>query len=229
MIARVLCGLPLLVLALALPIALLPACSSGGRTTNAESEGGTADPGTTTADGGTTRDGAVSADGAPLPPNDCKLGEITGVPDVTPSFVIYEPPAAVPPPMTGGTLSGNYRVEHAIVYLPSATKGLADTSKSMGTVNAWAIFDGTNYRMYMKSHLSIYSVVGAQNQDANVISQGGYTATGSAVALDFACDATPPSPADYSFTDDGSGRAVILIKTATQYGDSYLELDAVKQ
>ena len=34
--------------------------------------------------------------------------------------------------------------------------------------------------------------------------------------------------AEYSFTDDGTGHATILVKTTTPYGDTYLQLDATK-
>ena len=51
---------------------------------------------------------------------------------------------------------------------------------------------------------------------------------GAVLTLDHACDGALTDEADYSFTDTGNGRATILIKTPTPYGDTYLELDAAK-
>lgn len=168
-------------------------------------------------------------DSAPPPPkNDCKLPELTGVVDVTPTFVVYAAPVDVPPAMTGGTLVGNYRVDAATVYLPSGTAGLVDPRTSSGKVNAWAIFSGTDYRLQLKADFSIASAAGPQAQGADSVSQGAFTVSGPALTLDHACDTAIAQEADYSFTDTGNGRATILIRTPSPYGDTYLELDAAK-
>jgi hypothetical protein len=162
------------------------------------------------------------------PPNDCKLAEITGVADVTPAFLTYDPPATAPPAMTGGNLGGRYKVDKATVFLPTGSKGLADPTNSTGTVNAWAAFEGTNYRLYLKANLTISSIAGPQSLVFDIASQGGFTVVTSTLVLDHACDTKPPTEAEYTFTDNGSGRATILIKTTSTYGDTYLQLDAAK-
>jgi hypothetical protein len=162
------------------------------------------------------------------PKNDCKLPDLPAIADVTPAFVTIAPPSVSVPAMSGGTLSGQYLVDAATVYLPSGTAGLADPQRSTGTVNAWAIFDGTNYRIHLKASFVIASVAGPQAQGADSASQGGFTVSGAALTLDHACDTVIPDEADYSFTDTGNGRATILIKTPSPYGDTYLELDATK-
>ena len=164
----------------------------------------------------------------PPPKNECKLAPLTGVADVTPTFVIHEPPGSVPPTMTGGTLKGEYTVDQATVYLPTAAAGLVDPKATTGTINAWAIFDGTNYRLRMKANFVISSVLGPQAQGADTASQGGFTVSSAVLTLDHACDSVIANEADYSFTDMGGGRATILIKTPSPYGDTYLRLDAAK-
>lgn len=213
------------VVALACPLALLSASCSSSSDSTPGTEGGSTEPGS---DGG-AGDGAKGADGkVPAAPNDCKIAEVTGVPDVTPTFLVYDPPATAPPEMKGGTLSGTYKVDKATVYLPTQTKGLADPAKSTGAVNGWAVFNGKDYRIALKSALSVASVLGPQAQNIDVTTQGGFTAAGATLTIDSACDVTPPQQAEYTFTDDGSGRATLLIKTPSTYGDSYLQLDAKK-
>jgi hypothetical protein len=173
--------------------------------------------------------GAGARDSAPPPPkNDCKLAALTGVADVTPDFVMHQPPASAPPAMAGGTLQGDYRVDKATVYLPSGAAGLVDPNKSTGSINAWAILDGTNYRLHLKAAFLISSVLGPQNQGADTASQGGFKTSGATLTLDHACNTALSDEADYSFTDNGSGRATLLIKTPSPYGDTYLELGAKK-
>jgi hypothetical protein len=130
--------------------------------------------------------------------------------------------------MTGGMLQGEYKVDKATVYLPSGTAGLADPRTSTGSVNAWAVFSGTNYRLYLKAAFDIATVAGPQTQGTDTASQGAFTVSGAAITLDHACDTAIANEADYSFTDNGSGRATILIKTPSPYGDTYLQLDAAK-
>lgn len=208
----------------ACPLVLLAVgCSSSNAGTAAESEGGTG-PGSSP-DGG---DGGAGSDDA-APPNDCKLVGLLGVPAVTPTFAFFDPPQAGPPPMAGGTLNGKYRVDRATLYLPTQTKGLVDPAKSSGTVNAWAVFSGKDYRLSLKSSFTLDSVAGPQSQGSNVASQGGFTVAAAALTLDHACDPVPPQEAEYTFSDNGSGRATIVVKTTSTYGDTYLLLDAAKQ
>ncbi|CAN5856079.1 hypothetical protein BH11MYX4_BH11MYX4_55190 [soil metagenome] len=221
-------GLAALLASLTLLASSCSSSSSNGGATGAADEGGTP-PGSATDGGGGKSDSAQAADGAPAPPsNDCKLAALTGVADVVPTFVFYDPPASAPPAMTGGTLNGKYLVDKATVFLPTQTKGLADPSKSTGTVNAWAVFDGKNYLLNLKASFTISSSLGAQMQGTDVTSQGGFTVATAALTLDHACDTKPADEASYSFTDTGGGRATILIRTATTFGDTYLQLDAAK-
>jgi hypothetical protein len=226
---RLLCSTSLL--ALGLP-ALLIACSASG-------SGGAAPVDTVAAPTlpAPVMDASVAApdgghdasDSAPPPPkNDCKLKELTDVADVTPSFVMYAAPKDVPKTMTGGTLLGSYRVDAATVFLPSGAAGLVDPAASTGKVNAWAVFGGSNYRLHLMSDFTIASVAGPQVQGADSVSQGAFTVSGVALTLDHACDTAIAQEADYSFTDTGNGRATILIKTPSPYGDTYLELEAAK-
>lgn len=222
-----------LVLAALLPVAIAAGgCSSSSNnaaTTGTEEEAGTTP--VVTPDGGAGKsDSAPAADGAPPPPsNDCKLTALTGIADVKPTFLFDDPPTTAPPAMTGGTLKGKYIVDKATVYLPSGTKGIADPATSTGTVNAWAVFDGTNYLLNLKAAFTIASSIGPQMQGTDVTSQGAFTTATAALTLDHACDTKPADEASYSFTDTGTGRAQILIKTSTTFGDTFLLLDAAKQ
>src|SRR4051812_39179264 len=218
---------------LLVPLALIAAsCSGSSYSSNSptDSEGGPIDPGTSPEGGSNDGSSGGGDTGIDAPHNDCLLAELAGVADVVPTFTTYEPPTTAPPAMTGGTLSGKYTVDKARVFLPTQTKGLADPTKSMGTVNAWAVFDGKDYRLYLKATFTISSVLGPQMQTADVVSQGAFMVAASALTIDHACDKAPPTTvADYTFTDDGSGRATILIKTPSMYGDTYLQLDASKK
>lgn len=212
--------------------AAFAACSSENSTvvsaTEPDSQGGTPAPGTATGDRAATDAGRADTE-ASKPKNDCKLAAMTGVADVDATFVTYAAPSEVPPAMTGGKLDGKYRVDKAKVYLPSGTAGLADPKKSTGTVNAWAVFDGTNYRIALKASFTISSVLGSQTQGTDTASQGGFTVSSATLTLDHACDTALADEADYSFTDNGGGRATLLIKTPTTYGDTYMQLDAQKE
>lgn len=223
-----------LVLAALLPVAIAAGgCSSSsnnGTTTGTEDEAGTTP--VTTPDGGPGKsDSAPAADGAPPPPsNDCKLTALTGIADVKPTFLFDDPPTTAPPAMTGGTLKGKYIVDKATVYLPTGTKGIALPEQSSGTVNAWAVFDAANYLINLKASFTIATTLGApQMQGSDVTSQGAFTTATAALTFDHACDTKPADEASYSFTDTGTGRAQILIKTSTTFGDTFLLLDAAKQ
>jgi hypothetical protein len=173
--------------------------------------------------------GAIATDSAPpVPKNDCKLADVQGVADVAPVFVTYASPTVVPQAMTGGMLQGTYKVDKATVFLPSGTGGLVDARSSTGSVNAWALFSGTNYSLHLKAAFNLATVAGPQAQGTDTQSQGAFTVSGAALTLDHACDGALGNEADYSFTDTGNGRATILIKTPTPYGDTYLQLDAAK-
>lgn len=222
-------GSPSLV-ALVLPLVLIAcATSSGGSATPVDTEVGTTVP-APAPDGGTAQDGgAGDSDGAAPPPkNDCKLTDLQGVADVAPTFVTYTSPSLVPPTMTGGALQGEYTVDKATVFLPSGTAGLVDARSSTGSINAWALFNGTNYLLHLKASFSLTTAAGPQAQGTDTASQGAFTTSGAALTLDHACDGALGNEADYSFTDTGNGRATILIKTPTPYGDTYLQLDAAK-
>ncbi len=178
----------------------------------------------------TTKDSGAGAtdSAAPTPKNDCKLVDLAGVADVAPTFTTYASPSVVPATMTGGTLQGEYKVDKATVYLPAGTGNLVDARNSTGSVNAWALFNGTNYRLHLKADFTLATVAGPQAQGTDTSSQGAFTTTGPTLLLDHACDGALTDEADYSFTDTGNGRATILIKTPTPYGDTYLQLDAAK-
>ncbi|CAN5902695.1 hypothetical protein BH11MYX4_BH11MYX4_67340 [soil metagenome] len=219
------------------PFALLTLVAPAALTACAASSAGSAAPDETPEAGATSPaaspdggkpDAGDAGGGDAAPKNDCKLPELKGVADVTPTFVTYASPNLVPPTMTGGTLMGSYTVDKATVFFPSGSESLADPKKSTGTVNAWAIFNGTSYRLHLKSQFTIASALGPQSQGADTASQGAFTVSAAALTLDHACDTTIAQEADYSFTVAGGGRATILIKTPSPYGDTYLQLDAAK-
>lgn len=217
--------------ALAVPVALIACSASGaGGAVPVDTDVAPTVPAPARDAGTAAVDSAPDArDSAPpAPKNDCKLPELTDVADVAPTFVVIAAPKDIPPMMTGGTLLGNYRVDAATVYLPSGTAGLVDARTSTGKVNAWAVFSGTDYRLHLKTDFTIASAAGPQAQGDDSVSQGAFTVSGPALTLDHACDTAIAQEADYSFTDTGGGRATILIKTPTPYGDTYLELDAAK-
>lgn len=221
-----------LLVALLVPAAAV-ACSASGANDApvqpaAESQNTTPAPG---GGGGSTpaADAGTKETGTTKPKNDCKLDALTGVTDVAAEFVTYAAPSTVPTAMTGGKLEGKYKVDKAKVFLPSGTAGLADPRASTGSVNAWAVFDGTNYRIALKASFTISSVLGPQSQGTDTVSQGGFTVSSANLTLDHACDTAITDEAEYSFTDTGGGRATLLIKQPTTYGDTYLQLDAAKE
>ena len=220
--------LPLL--ALAIPLVFIAcAASSTDSPPAASTDVGATAPAPAPAGEARTDGGPSGTDSAaPAPKNDCKLGDVQGVSDVAPAFLTYASPSVVPKTMTGGTLQGEYKVDKATVYLPSGTGGLVDARASTGSVNAWALFSGTNYRLHLKADFTLSTVGGPQAQGTDTASQGAFTTTGEVLTLDHACDGALTNEADYSFTDLGNGRATILIKTPTPYGDTYLQLDAAK-
>lgn len=162
------------------------------------------------------------------PANSCKLDGLTGIKDIVPSFVMYSFPNEIPASMTGGTLSGKYVGVGGKVYLPSNAAGLVYPEQSTGSMNAWAIFDGTNYHLKLKGSFTLGSVQGPLSQDVDNESQGAFSVDGEVITIDHACDTETPQAADYSFTDDGSGNAMIVVKMKTPYGDTYLQLEATK-
>jgi hypothetical protein len=130
--------------------------------------------------------------------------------------------------MKGGEADGTYKVDKAIVYLPSSVKGLARPASSTGTVNAWAIFDGSSYRLSLKADLSIDSIIGPQPENEDVAAQGTFSVAAEKLNLETACDPATAPNAELSFSDQGP-RATILIKTQVPQGDVYLQLEATKE
>jgi hypothetical protein len=216
--------------ALVTPVLLIACAASSTDAPAPSTDVGTTVPAPAPAPGETKPDaGAGGTDSAaPAPKNDCKLADLQGVADVAPSFVVYASPTVIPTTMTGGTLQGQYKVDKATVFLPSQTAGLVDPRNSTGSINAWALFNGKNYRLYLKADFTIATNFGPQAQGTDTASQGAFTTTGEVLTLDHACDGALTDEADYSFTDTGNGRATILIKTPTPYGDTFLQLDAAK-
>ncbi|HEY8076513.1 MAG TPA: hypothetical protein VIF62_20455 [Labilithrix sp.] len=175
-------------------------------------------------DAGTIDAGTHDASSPPPPPTkDCSLEAVTGLPDVPASFVLAAPPA-----MTGGTLDGEYGVEKVTVYLPTGLAGVVDTKASTGTVSAWAVFKGSRYRLHLKADFAIATSFGPQTQSIDTESQGGFTTNAATLLLDHECDTAIADEADYAFTDDGSGRATLLVKSSSPYGDVYMAMDAIK-
>jgi hypothetical protein len=208
--------------------ALLGACAAATTDEATPEGGGPASALPAPAPGESDPSDETDAAPPPPPPNECKLSAMTGVTAVTPHFVIHTPPEVEPPAMTGGALDGKYTVDAATVFLPTAAFGLVDPETSTGTVTAWAIFDGTNYRLHLQSAFTLETAFGQQSQGADTASHGGFTTNGAALTLDHACTPGISDTAAYSFTDQGGGRATLLIKTSTPYGDTYLQLDAAK-
>jgi hypothetical protein len=160
---------------------------------------------------------------------DCSLAPLSAsVADVSPVFVIEAPPGVVPPTMTGGALGGAYVVEKAKIFLPSASAGIVDVAGSKGRIASWAIFAGPRYRLFLDATFTIATSFGPQSQSVSTESQGGFTTSGAALKLDHECDTALTDEADYSFSDEGAGRATLLIRTPTPYGDVYLQLTARK-
>ena len=220
--------------------ALLPAaCSSDDSTTippGSEAGASSGSSGSGTNSSGSSGSSGDATDAAPdtskAPTStDCSLMPIAAIPDVTPTFVVYHTPDVVPPTQTGGTLAGTYTVDKATVYLPAAIT-LFGTPMGTGTINSWAVFKGSRYLLHTKVDLNVTAGKQALPITSNVDSQGGFTTATEKLTLDYSCDTTQPEQADYSFTDDGSGRATILVHTVTTYDgialDGYLLLEAAK-
>lgn len=210
---------------------LVGACSSDNTTTvpPENTSGGTSGTsgasGTSGTSGGT--DGGSS--GSEAGPGACDLKAVAGAAAVDSTFTIYDPPGTVPVATTGGTLSGQFKVTKAKVFLPSATKGLADPAKSKGTVTGWAVFEGTRYRIKLDAALTINSVLGDRAQNINVDSQGGFTVEGSALKVDQACDGPDGgTDAAYTFTASGSTATLVVKTPVATFGDAYLEIEASK-
>jgi hypothetical protein len=204
------------------------ACASEGETTPAPSTDVGANTPAPAAPSGPPASAPKENPPADDPKSDCKVDGMTGVEDVVPSFVIYKFPTEIPATMKGGTLSGQYAVLGAKVYLPAGTESLVYPDQSTGKVNAWAVFDGTSYRLHLKGDFTVLSVQGPLTQGVDSESQGGFSVDSEVILLDHACDAATDQEADYSFTDDGSGKATIVVKVASPYGDTYMQLDATK-
>jgi hypothetical protein len=114
------------------------------------------------------------------------------------------------------------------VYLPTGTVGVIDPKASSGTVPAWAVFKGSRYRLHVKANMTIATSFGPQTQSVDTESQGGFTTKAAALTLDHECDTAVMDAADYSFTDDGSSRPTLLVKSSTPYGDAYVAMEAIK-
>ena len=229
--AAVLCSAP-----------LPAACSSDDTITippGSEAGASSGSSGSSTNSSGSSGSSGDAEDAAPdtskVPTStDCSLMPIAAIPDVTPTFVVYHTPDVIPPTQTGGTLSGTYTVDKATVYLPAAialvSGGAAPTGT--GTINSWAVFKGTRYLLHTKVDLNVTAGTQALPITNNVDSQGGFATAAEKLTLDYSCDTTQPDQADYSYTDDGSGRATILVHTVTNYDgfmlDGYLLLEAAK-
>ncbi len=198
-------------------IACVEACSSGS------SSGASGDAGA--GDGSSGDDGGDGGDAAKLPASGCKLAAVEGVDSVSPTFAFYDPPTSQPAATTGGNPSGKYKVIAAKFYLPTNTKSVAHPDASGGTVTAWSVFDGTSYRFFLHAAATIDTSIGPQPQNNDVASQGTFTVNGSSLIFDYACETAPPDPLpEITFTDDGSGKSTIVIKSPTAFGDGYLEL-----
>jgi hypothetical protein len=156
----------------------------------------------------------------------CAIPAVTDAPSVVPTFTFYDPPTTSPTTMTGGTLSGTYRVSKAVVYLPKSTKGVANAATSTGTVKGWATFENGQCRLAIDASLSVASQAGAQAETFTASSQGSFTAAGSALTFGGECGSTGDVGV-YTFTSGTPAK--LVIKTSTTFGDSYLELDATKQ
>ena len=216
-----------------LPAACSSSDDSSGTVPPAEAGSSSGSSGTSSGSSGSSGDAAAvdAADASKVPTStDCSLMALTGIGDVTPTFVVYHSPDVVPPAQTGGTLSGSYTVDKATVYLPPEIAAFTPTGS--GTINAWAIFKGTRYMLHNKSDLKVSAAGMTLPIVSDVTSQGGYTTATEKLTLDYACDTTQPAAADYSYTDDGSGGATILVKTTTSYGGAtltgYVLLEATK-
>lgn len=218
------------------------ACSSDDTVTIPPAEAGASSSGSSGASSGSSGtssgDDSGAADAAPdtskLPTStDCSIMPIAAIPDVTPDFVVLST-TVQPPAQTGGTLSGTYTVTKATVYLPAeialVSGGAAPTGT--GTVNAWSVFKGTRYLLHNNVNLMVTAGKQSLPIATAVDSQGGFTTAAEKLTLDYSCDTKQPDQADYTFTDDGSGTATILVKTSTVYMGftltGYLLLTATK-
>jgi hypothetical protein len=158
----------------------------------------------------------------------CDLAPVDNVDALTPTFAFYDPPASQPPPMTGGMPSGRYAVTSAIVYLPTNTKSVAHPDKSYGRLTSWAVFSGTSYRIFLHASLTIDTSLGPNQQGNDVNSLGSFKVDGPNLTLDYSCDKALPDPLpSYQFTIDGTGKATLVIKSTTTFGDGYLQLEAM--
>ncbi|MBS2019157.1 MAG: hypothetical protein JST00_40190 [Deltaproteobacteria bacterium] len=207
------------------------ACSSSSTAPpDSTSSGGSSSGSSGSSGGGSDGGDATASDGGNGQVPGCDLATVTGASKVTSTFAIYDPPASVPVATTGGAISGTYLVTKAKVFLPTATKGLADPAKSTGTVTGWAVFEGSRYRIKLDAALVINSVLGDRPQDIAVDSQGGFKVSGSTLSVDQACDG-PDSGTSAAYTFSASGNtATLVVKTpVATFGDAYLEIEAAKK
>jgi len=208
------------------------ACSSSDANSGASPS---SDAGDAPETGGDDLDGSAEATVPPADPSSCNLPDVTGATPVAATFKIYDPQAGtVPATMTGGSVGGTYRVDKATVYLPNNVKGLAHPDTSTGTVTAWAVFQGKNYKLSVAYDFSIDSAIGPQAQTSEKHGAGTFSVDGPKISFDTACDpANAITNVELSFTDHGDG-GVLVIKTSVDTpivgpGDAYIELGAVKQ
>ena len=218
----------------AILLILVAACGASGDSGNSGNSGESA---VSPSDGGTTNTNVPDAgvDSGPDPPADaasaCNLNEITDATPVKVEFVNLAPPTVVAPRMTGGATAGRFRVVGARVYLPKETASFTDPAKSSGTVTAWSIFQGSEYRIHINLDLVVKAKLGAdQIVKQTSDSQGKFTVTGERLTFDQSCDAKKTAQPEYSFTNSGTAVTIVIkAKVGPTNSDSYTELQAVPE
>jgi hypothetical protein len=205
-----------------------PASGSSGSSGGTGSSGALGESGSSGSSGTPATDPPVDTTPLPKPTGAtaCMLPELKAA-DVSPSFLFYDPPTTQPAAATGGKVDGKYTVDKATVYLPTSTKGLAKPATSTGTVNGWAIFSGTDYRIDLKGDLQVQSIIGVQPQAIAVNDQGTFSAEGTGIKLLTSCSGQAAPAAEVTFSDNGA-RGTLVIKQTTTRGDTYLVLEAAR-
>jgi hypothetical protein len=159
----------------------------------------------------------------------CKLSEVTDATPVAVEFVNLAPPSVVAPTMTGGDVIGRFRVIKARVYLPKETASYTDPPKSTGTIRAWSVFEGSDYRIHIDMDLVVKAKLG-EDQTVKQLSdsQGKVKVDGAKLTFDQSCDPQPTAQPEYSFTHIGTAVTILIkAKVGPTNSDSYTELQAV--
>jgi hypothetical protein len=115
-----------------------------------------------------------------------------------------------PPAMSGGTITGTWRITTATLYLPSGLQGVVNQKSSTGTVNAWGIFTPTTFDIDADVDITVATLLGNQPLTETFAYQGTSTTAGSSFEIDETCGDAGPPPFTATYTANGTQGTIDL-------------------